>query len=67
MSWTERDGPPISAPKRCGFGTTIVEAMAKQTLDGAIDLDLASSGVTWQLVCPVANALEPGERDARTA
>jgi PAS domain S-box-containing protein len=67
MSWTERDGPPISAPKRRGFGTTVVEAMAEQILDGAIDLDFASSGVTWQLVCPVANALEPGERDARTA
>jgi two-component sensor histidine kinase len=67
MSWTERDGPPIAAPKRRGFGSTVVEVMAKQTLDGAIDFEFASSGVTWQLVCPVANALEPGERDARTA
>jgi PAS domain S-box-containing protein len=67
MSWTERDGPPISAPKRRGFGTVVVEMMAKHSLDGAIDLDFAPSGVTWQLVCPAANALEPGERDARTA
>jgi PAS domain S-box-containing protein len=65
MSWTERDGPPISAPKQRGFGTTVIEAMAKHSLDGAIDLDFAPSGVTWQLVCPVANALEPGERQPK--
>src|SRR5215831_1893384 len=23
MSWTERDGPPVSAPKRRGFGTVV--------------------------------------------
>jgi PAS domain S-box-containing protein len=58
VSWTERDGPRISAPKRCGFGTTVIEAMAKHSLDGAVELDFAPSGVTWLLVCPIANALE---------
>src|SRR5258708_401731 len=29
MSWTERDGPPVSAPKRRGFGTIVMEAMAE--------------------------------------
>jgi PAS domain S-box-containing protein len=28
MSWTERDGPPVSAPKRRGFGTIVMKAMA---------------------------------------
>jgi two-component sensor histidine kinase len=58
MSWTERDGPPISAPKRLGFGTTVLEAMVTHSLDGAVDLDYASSGVSWRLACPTANALE---------
>jgi PAS domain S-box-containing protein len=58
MSWSERHGPLISAPKRRGFGTTVVEAMAKHSLDGAVDLDYASSGLIWRLVCPAANALE---------
>jgi len=49
----ERDGPPVSAPRRPGLGTTVIEAMANQTLDGVVDLDFAPSGVTWQLVCPV--------------
>jgi two-component sensor histidine kinase len=58
MSWTERDGPPISAPKRRGFGTTVIEATAKHSLDGVVDLDYAPSGVTWHLACPAANALD---------
>ena len=58
VSWIEREGPRISAPKRCGFGTTVIEAMAKHSLDGAVHLDFAPSGVTWKLVCPVASALE---------
>jgi len=63
MSWTERDGPPVSAPKRRGFGTTVLEAMAKRSVDGTVDLDYAPSGVTWRLTCPTANALELRERD----
>jgi two-component sensor histidine kinase len=27
MSWTETDGPPVSAPKRSGFGTLVMKAM----------------------------------------
>jgi PAS domain S-box-containing protein len=56
MSWTERDGPPVSAPKRRGFGTTVIETMAKHSLDGEIDLDYAPSGVIWRLVCPAKSA-----------
>ena len=65
MTWTERDGPPVSAPKRRGFGTTVIETMANHSLDGAVDLDYAPSGVTWRLACPAANALEPWEREQK--
>jgi two-component sensor histidine kinase len=58
MSWTEREGPFVSAPKRRGFGTTVIAAMAERTVDGRVDLDYAPSGVTWCLTCPAANALE---------
>jgi two-component sensor histidine kinase len=59
MSWTERGGPPLSAPKRRGFGTIVMEAMAERSVDGKVDLDYAPSGLTWRLTCPTANALEP--------
>jgi two-component sensor histidine kinase len=59
MSWTEREGPPVSAPKRRGFGTIVMEAMAERSVDGAVGLDYAPSGLTWRLTCPVENVLEP--------
>jgi PAS domain S-box-containing protein len=58
MSWTEREGPLVSAPKRSGFGTTVVERMAKQSVEGVVELDYAPSGLSWRLTCPAANALE---------
>jgi PAS domain S-box-containing protein len=58
MSWTEREGPPVSAPDRRGFGTTVMKAMAERSVDGKVDLDYARSGVNWRLTCPAANALE---------
>jgi PAS domain S-box-containing protein len=58
MSWAERDGPPLSAPKRHGFGTTVMVAMTERSMDGAVDLDYAPSGLTWRLDCPAANALD---------
>ena len=59
MSWSEREGPPVSAPKRRGFGTMVIEGMAKQSVDGAVELNYAPSGLTWRLNCRAANALEP--------
>jgi two-component sensor histidine kinase len=58
MSWTEREGPPVSAPKRRGFGTIVMEAMAERSVDGKVNLDYAPSGLTWRLTCPAGNALE---------
>jgi PAS domain S-box-containing protein len=62
MSWTERDGPPVSEPDRRGFGTMVMKAMAEHSLEGAVDLNYAPSGLTWRLTCPAANALEPNFR-----
>ena len=59
MSWTEREGPLVSTPKRGGFGTTVVERMAKQSVEGMVELDYAPSGLSWRLTCPAAKALEP--------
>ncbi len=61
MNWTERDGPSVAAPKRCGFGTVVMKAMAERSVDGAVHLDYPSTGLTWRLTCRAANALEPVE------
>jgi len=33
MSWTEREGPPVSPPKRGGFGIIVMEAMVEHRWD----------------------------------
>jgi PAS domain S-box-containing protein len=58
MSWTECDGPHVSRPERCGFGSTVIASMVKQTVNGEVQLDYVPSGVVWKLTCPAANALE---------
>jgi PAS domain S-box-containing protein len=58
MSWKERNGPPVRPPQRQGFGTTVIDAMARLTLGGDVELDYAPSGLAWRLTCPAANALE---------
>jgi PAS domain S-box-containing protein len=63
LSWTERDGPPVSPPKRLGFGSTVIASMAKTTVGGEVQLDYAHSGLVWRLTCPAASGLEPGERE----
>jgi PAS domain S-box-containing protein len=59
MSWTERDGPPAQPPKRRGFGSTVIDSMAKLATDGEVQLEYAPSGVVWRLRCPAAKALQP--------
>ena len=63
MSWTEREGPAVFPPKRRGFGTIVMEAMAERSVDGKVDLNYPPSGLTWRLTCPAANALEAWERE----
>jgi PAS domain S-box-containing protein len=58
MSWTERNGPPVSQPERHGFGSTVIESMAKRTVGGEVQLHYAPTGVVWNLTCPAVNALE---------
>jgi PAS domain S-box-containing protein len=58
MSWIESSGPPVRPPERRGFGSTVIESMAKQTLDGEVKLDYAPAGLQWRLTCSAADALE---------
>jgi two-component sensor histidine kinase len=58
MTWVERNGRPVLPPERCGFGSTVINSMVKQTLGGEVQLDYVPSGVIWRQTCPAANALE---------
>jgi two-component sensor histidine kinase len=60
MSWTERDGPPVSAPERRGFGTMVMKTMTERSENGAVQVDYPRSGLMWRLTCPAANVVESG-------
>jgi PAS domain S-box-containing protein len=62
MSWTENEGPPVVRPTRRGFGSTVIEAMAKSTVGGEVTILYPRSGLVWHLSCPVENAVAPEER-----
>jgi two-component sensor histidine kinase len=67
MKWTEREGPPTSAPRRRGFGTIVIKDMAARSVAGEVDLDDAPSGLTWRLTCAVANLRERGLESRHTS
>jgi hypothetical protein len=57
----------VFAPNRRGFGTIVMDAMAGRSVGGKVELDYAPSGLTWRLICPAANALEPSKRDEQNS
>ncbi len=44
ISWREENGPPVKAPSRRGFGSTIIERAVPFELKGSADLRYSASG-----------------------
>lgn len=44
FKWTERGGPPAKPPRRRGFGTRLIEGIAKQELNGTVRFVYAPEG-----------------------
>ena len=40
MSWREKGGPAVAAPAKRGFGSIVIQRLAKESLDAEVDLDL---------------------------
>lgn len=53
MSWVEKDGPPVTPPKRTGFGRTVTERMVAASLHGAVELRFPVEGMEWRLKAPL--------------
>ena len=58
MSWREEGGPPVSAPAKRGFGSTVICRVAKESLDAQVNLDFAAAGLSWRLRCPAREVIE---------
>ena len=60
----ERGGPPVRAPVKRGFGTTLIEQSAKSE-GGTAQMLSEAEGVTWEIVLPLPEASM--EKPARRA
>jgi two-component sensor histidine kinase len=45
LEWRERDGPPVTAPSRRGFGSRLLERGLASELGGEIDMRFEPQGV----------------------
>jgi PAS domain S-box-containing protein len=63
FSWTERGGPAVVAPSRRGFGSVILEDMAKSAGD-QIELEYLPEGLRYQLRTPLATITPPRDTSA---
>jgi len=60
IEWQEIDGPPVRAPSRSGYGTSIIRELIPFELGGAVELSFAPHGTRCRLEIP-------GEWASRTA
>ena len=58
MTWSEKDGPSVSAPSRQSFGTRLIGSLGQQ-LKGQVKLDYASTGLVYALDVPMASLVAP--------
>ncbi|WOI53181.1 HWE histidine kinase domain-containing protein [Parvularcula sp. LCG005] len=70
IRWTEKGGPPVTAPTRVGFGMTLLDASVKQFSGGSVNCDWRSDGLVCELVLPMkdaAKAVQAEEAPAETS
>jgi PAS domain S-box-containing protein len=58
LRWQERQGPPVPAPTREGFGSTVTRRMVEIGLQAEVRLDYEPGGVEWEVRAPAEAVLE---------
>ena len=55
LQWRERGGPRVGAPKRRGFGTTLLEKVLAVQCNAAVALDYRPEGLVFTMVLPLGD------------
>ncbi len=53
LAWHETGGPPIAAPGRSSYGTSLIRDLIPHELGGKVELALAPAGVTCRIEIPL--------------
>lgn len=64
LKWVERGGPQVAPPARKGFGTTVIQRVAGQSLNGSASLDYLPEGVVWVLRAPRSAVVDAAFQEA---
>lgn len=56
LAWRERGGPPVEAPKRKGFGSTLIDRALPGELGGSAHIQYKPDGVVCEIDAPVLPA-----------
>ncbi|HZY51026.1 MAG TPA: HWE histidine kinase domain-containing protein [Devosia sp.] len=56
LDWRERGGPPVSPPKRAGFGRLLLERALAADLKGDVTLDFRPEGLACRITLPLGSA-----------
>jgi two-component sensor histidine kinase/integral membrane sensor domain MASE1 len=54
IEWEESGGPPVKAPSRSGFGTSVIGDLIHHELGGSVDLAFACNGLRCRVEIPSA-------------
>ena len=60
ITWREVGGPPVTPPKKSGFGTRLIRRGLAAELNAAIELDYQPGGLVCSIQAVVGPAVEPG-------
>ncbi len=59
LNWREREGPPVTAPARRGFGTRMLERGLASELGGVVNIAFTASGLECSVDAPLPDPTEP--------
>lgn len=58
LRWQERGGPPVSPPKRKGFGSLMIERVLAEQLEGGVTIAYEPDGVRCDIDAPLSSVKE---------
>ena len=50
LSWREEGGPPVTPPKRKGFGQVVIERTVSRAVGGKVDINYDPKGLSWRIL-----------------
>jgi two-component sensor histidine kinase len=53
IRWAERDGPPVAAPTRRGFGSRMIQTALANELHGEVFVDWRAAGLVCEIRAPM--------------